>query len=366
MPVFAGRQARAEPQPRQLLRRDRAGRVLRRARRAGHRLHQRSAARRPHPLLRRHPDLAARRRRTSTRSRSTRRSRRCTTTSATACTARRSTAAASSYEPNSLGGGCPFQAGDDGLRVVPGAARGRRPQGPRQAGALRRPLHPGDAVLEQPDAGREDAHRQRLPLRAVEGADAGDPRAHGVRAAERRRPSWPRRSPRASGSATLPRADAEGPSGRRDAGGRRVAGAVAVRPAGRRRRPRRGASPSSSPTAATASPSQALAERLSREGAVPRFVGPSLGAVEAASGEPLEVDASIEATPSVLFDAVVIPDGERAVRRARRGRTGAGVPEGPVPALQADPRRSARAPALLRAAGIPRRAARRANPIPAC
>ena len=90
-----GRQARPEPQPRQLLRRDRAGRVLRRARRAGHRLHQRSAARRPHPLVRRHADLAARRRRTSTRSRSTRRSRRCTTTSATACTARPSTAAAS-------------------------------------------------------------------------------------------------------------------------------------------------------------------------------------------------------------------------------------------------------------------------------
>ena len=95
VPVVPGRQAGAEPQPRQLLRRDRAGRVLRRARRARHRLHQRSAAGRPHPLLRRHADLAARRRRTSTRSRSTRRSRRCTTTSATACTARRSIAAAS-------------------------------------------------------------------------------------------------------------------------------------------------------------------------------------------------------------------------------------------------------------------------------
>ena len=28
-----------------------------------------------------------------------------------------------SYEPNSLGGGCPFQAGSGGLRLVPGAAR---------------------------------------------------------------------------------------------------------------------------------------------------------------------------------------------------------------------------------------------------
>ena len=47
-----------EPQPRQLLRRDRAGRLLRRARRPGHRLLQRSAARRTDPLLRRYADLA--------------------------------------------------------------------------------------------------------------------------------------------------------------------------------------------------------------------------------------------------------------------------------------------------------------------
>ena len=142
-----------------------------------------------------------------------------------------------------------------GLRVVPRAAPGRRSQGPRQAGAVRRSLHAGDAVLEQPDAGREDAHRQRVPLRAVEGADAGDPRAHGVRAAERgarARPGGRRgaRHPRPAG------ADAEGPAGRRHARSHGVAGAVAVRAARRRRASRRGASPSSSPTAATASPSR--------------------------------------------------------------------------------------------------------------
>ena len=48
---------------------------------------------------------------TSTRSRSTGRWRRSTTTSATGTCARRSTAAESSYHPNSLGGGCPMQAG---------------------------------------------------------------------------------------------------------------------------------------------------------------------------------------------------------------------------------------------------------------
>ncbi len=95
VPLDADRPHGAEPQSRQLLRRDRAGRVLHGAHRAGPRLQQRSAARRPHPFVRRYADLAARRARTSTRFRSMRRSRRCTTTSATACTARRSLAGAS-------------------------------------------------------------------------------------------------------------------------------------------------------------------------------------------------------------------------------------------------------------------------------
>ena len=115
----AGRQAGAEPQSGQLLRRDRAGRLLHRARRA-----RASTS----PTIRCSPAASTRtstRRsrgsagRTSTRFRSTRRSRRCTTTSATACTGRRSIAAASSYEPNSLGGGCPFQAGSAGFVSFP-------------------------------------------------------------------------------------------------------------------------------------------------------------------------------------------------------------------------------------------------------
>ena len=56
---------------------------------------------------------------TSTRFRSTRRSRRCTTTSATACIARRIHRGRVAYEPNSLGGGCPFQAGAQGFTSFP-------------------------------------------------------------------------------------------------------------------------------------------------------------------------------------------------------------------------------------------------------
>ncbi len=57
-----------------------------------------------------------------------------------------------SYEPNSLGGGCPFQAGTAGFVSFPERREDRRSQGARQGRAIRRSLHAGDAVLEQPDA----------------------------------------------------------------------------------------------------------------------------------------------------------------------------------------------------------------------
>jgi catalase len=57
----------------------------------------------------------------------------------------------------------------------------------------------------------------------------------------------------------------------------------------------------------------AIHEALSAQDAVPRFVGIKLGRVESASGEPIEVEVSMEAAPSVLWDALVIPDGDGAV-----------------------------------------------------
>jgi catalase len=51
-------------------------------------------------------------------------------------------------------------------------------------------------------------------------------------------------------------------------------------------------------------------EALSAEGAVPRFVGPKMGAVTSATGEPIEVEVSMEAAPPVLFDALIVADGD--------------------------------------------------------
>ena len=70
------------------------------------------------------------------------------------------------------------------------------------------------------------------------------------------------------------------------------------------------------------SPLVALGERLTAQGAVPRFVSTTLGSVAPRSGDAIEVDVSLEAAPSVLYDAMVLPSGIDAVRHLRRdGRT---------------------------------------------
>jgi catalase len=54
---------------------------------------------------------------------------------------------------------------------------------------------------------------------------------------------------------------------------------------------------------------------LAAEGAVPRYVGVRLGSVETETGETLEVEVTLETMPSVLFDAVVVLGGKAAVKK---------------------------------------------------
>jgi catalase len=56
-------------------------------------------------------------------------------------------------------------------------------------------------------------------------------------------------------------------------------------------------------------------------GAVPRLVGVQLGRRTAADGDTLDVEISLEAGPSVLYDAVVVPDGADQGRLAAAGQT---------------------------------------------
>ena len=58
---------------------------------------------------------------------------------------------------------------------------------------------------------------------------------------------------------------------------------------------------------------QTLHAGLLQEGAVPRYVGARLGTVKAADGAPIEVDATFENMPSVLFDAAAVPGGKDAI-----------------------------------------------------
>ncbi|MES2605668.1 MAG: catalase, partial [Pseudomonadota bacterium] len=56
-----------------------------------------------------------------------------------------------------------------------------------------------------------------------------------------------------------------------------------------------------------------LHESLTAQGAVPRFVGIKLGQVKSSEGALIDVEISLETGPSVLYDALVLPDGEAGV-----------------------------------------------------
>ena len=59
---------------------------------------------------------------------------------------------------------------------------------------------------------------------------------------------------------------------------------------------------------------RALHEGLTKQGAVPRYIGPRLGAARTESGDALEVEVTLETMPAVLFDALAVPGGKDAVK----------------------------------------------------
>ena len=85
-------------------------------------------------------------------------------------------------------------------------------------------------------------------------------------------------------------------------------------------------------------PLVALADRLTSEGAVPRFVSTTLGSVQPAAGDAIEVDVSLEAAPAVLYDALGAAGRRRGRQGASRRWPDPRIHQGPVPPLQADPR----------------------------
>ena len=66
----------------------------------------------------------------------------------------------------------------------------------------------------------------------------------------------------------------------------------------------------------------AIHEALTASGAVSHFVGPRVGKFVAEDGADIEADKSLENSPSVLFDALVLPDGVKAIETlAQDGHT---------------------------------------------
>jgi len=60
-------------------------------------------------------------------------------------------------------------------------------------------------------------------------------------------------------------------------------------------------------------PLKGLMKKFNAAGAVTRLLGSRLGSVRTAEGDALEIDATLENSPAVLFDALVLPSGAKAV-----------------------------------------------------
>ncbi|MEO6624558.1 MAG: catalase [Burkholderiaceae bacterium] len=68
-------------------------------------------------------------------------------------------------------------------------------------------------------------------------------------------------------------------------------------------------------------PIEALRKALLAQGAMPRFVGPRMGAFTTAEGQAVVADCTFENSPGFLFDAAIFPDGEDcAMALARNGQ----------------------------------------------
>jgi catalase len=214
------------------------------------------------------------------------------------------------YEPNSLGGGCPFQAGMQGFTSFPNAIRpGNEPVDKLRGKPEKFAEHYAQATLFlDSQTPVEQAHiaaafrfelskvtvpaiRRRMvsSLRNVSEALAAEVAAGlGL--------ELPEAMPRATDATTtveVKRSPSLSLTARPGDGGIATRKVAILIDAG-----------------VDAAAVNALAQQLQAEGAVTRFLGQFLGSVESADGARIEVDATLENSPAVLFDGVILPDGK--------------------------------------------------------
>jgi catalase len=214
-----------------------------------------------------------------------------------------------SYEPNSLGGGCPFQAGARGFMSFPQPVEEDKVRG--------KPEKFGDhytqaALFYNSQTPVEQAHIVRAFRFELTKVQVLPIRQRVV-------------SQLANVDAELARKVAEGlgievPEPQAAVQPRNMKPEVKVSPAlSLMARPGDGSIRTRSIALLVAdgvagAPLEALHRKLADEGAVPRFVGVRLGTVRSEDGRDIDVEVTFETAPSVVFDAVVIPDGVAGVR----------------------------------------------------
>ena len=217
------------------------------------------------------------------------------------------------YEPNSLGGGCPFQAGEMGFVSFPQPVQEDKVRGKPEKFAD----HYSQATLffnsQTPvekrhiigayrfelsrvtvPAIRERVVSQLVNIDPVLARGVADGLGIAVPPAQQRALQTPVKS-EVDASAGLSLFARPGSA---HAKGRKIAILVVEGTAG----------------AALRKAQQALAEA----GAVPRFVGARLGRVAVAGDEAIEIETTMEAAPSVLWDAVVVPADAAALAAMAR------------------------------------------------
>jgi catalase len=218
-----------------------------------------------------------------------------------------------SYEPNSLGGGCPFQAGMKGFASFPKAVESNNEPVDKVRGKPEKfAEHYNQAALfyesQTPverthisNAFRFELSRVTVPsirqrmvsgLRNVSeelaaslaldlGIELPDPMPRAIE-------DPPARETAASPSLSLTALPGDG-----GIATRKVAILVA--------------------NGMKVAPIASILQVLTKAGAVTRLLGSRLGTVTSMEGNQLEVDATLENSPPVLFDAMVLPDGADAV-----------------------------------------------------
>ncbi len=212
------------------------------------------------------------------------------------------------YEPNSLGGGCPFQAGKKGFVSFPAPLRDDKVRGKPEKFADHYTqatlFYKSQSAVEQNhivEAFRFELTKVQTPAvraRMVAGLLNVD-RDLASRVAQGLGIDLPEPLPRVLAKPARPEVTSSG------------ALSLLARPGEGSIRTRKVALLVAD--GVNASDLQAIYDALTELGAVASYVGHRLGAVQSGSNEKVEVEMSMETAPAVLFDAVVLPSGKAAI-----------------------------------------------------